>query len=105
MGHGRGLARLTGAAPRWSALRRGAVVRCPAARDGSVGRVMDSLLVSVLVAAAVVLVVVQLAYRRRVLKRREAAGEQVIGRSSWVVLAVMAAFFLFAVFVFPQLVR
>ena len=66
---------------------------------------MDSLLVSVLVAAAVVLVVVQLAYRRRVLKRREAAGEQVIGRSSWVVLAVMAAFLLFAEFVFQQLVR
>ncbi|WP_460512517.1 hypothetical protein [Frigoribacterium salinisoli] len=66
---------------------------------------MDSLIVSVLVSAVVLLIVVQLAYRRRVLKRREAAGEQVVGRSSWIVLAVMAAFFLFAVFVFPQLVR
>lgn len=65
---------------------------------------MDSLVVAVLVAGVVVIVVAQLAWRRRVLKRREAAGEQVIGRGSWIVLGVMAAFFLFAVLVFPRLV-
>jgi len=65
---------------------------------------VDSLVVAVLVAGVVVIVVAQLAWRRRVLKRREAAGEQVIGRGSWIVLGVMAAFFLFAVLVFPRLV-
>ncbi|MET4052349.1 hypothetical protein ABID81_001719 [Frigoribacterium sp. PvP054] len=51
------------------------------------------------------LVVVQAVYRRRVLRRREAAGQRVVGRGSYVVFGVMAAFLLFAVFVFPLLVR
>lgn len=65
---------------------------------------MESFVVPVLVAGVVVIVVAQLGWRRRVLKRREAAGEQVVGRGSWILLGVMAAFFLFAVFVFPRLV-
>jgi len=52
-----------------------------------------------------VLVVVQVIYRRRVLQRREASGQRVVGRGSYVVFAVMAAFLLFAVFVFQLLVR
>ncbi len=51
------------------------------------------------------LVVIQVIYRRRVLQRREAAGQPVVGRGTYVVFGVMAAFFLFAVFVFPLLVR
>jgi hypothetical protein len=60
--------------------------------------------VPILVAAAAVLVVIQLVYRRRVMRRREAAGQAAVGPGTYVVFAVMLAFFLFAVFLFPKLV-
>lgn len=47
----------------------------------------------------------QAVYRRRVLRRREAAGQTVLGKGPFILLGVMAAFFVFAVFVFPALVR
>jgi len=47
----------------------------------------------------------QVLYRRRVMRRREAAGQDPVGRGTYVIFAVTAAFFLFAVFVFPLLVR
>ena len=47
----------------------------------------------------------QVVYRRRVMRRREAQGQAAVGRGTYVVFAVMLAFFLFAVFVFPLLLR
>jgi hypothetical protein len=49
--------------------------------------------------------VLQVVYRRRVMRRREAQGQAAVGRGTYVLFAVTAAFFLFAVFVFPMLVR
>lgn len=69
------------------------------------GRLIDSFIVPVLIVAAVALIGIQVFYRRRTLQRREAAGQTTLGRGPWIMLAAMAAFFLFAVFVFPQLVR
>lgn len=66
---------------------------------------IEAVVISILALAIVVIVVVQVIYRRRVLQRREAAGQRVVGRGTYVVFGVMAAFFLFAVFVFPLLVR
>lgn len=68
-------------------------------------RAIEAVVISILALAIVVLVVIQVIYRRRVLQRREAAGQRVVGRGTYVVFGVMAAFFLFAVFVFPLLVR
>jgi hypothetical protein len=39
------------------------------------------------------------------MRRREAQGQAPVGRGTYVVFAVAAAFFLFAVFVFPVLLR
>jgi len=86
----------------------------PAARPSPVGwpgpsprkdAVIEALVISILAVAAVVLIVMQVLYRRRVMRRREAAGQDPVGRGTYVVFAVTAAFFLFAVFVFPLLVR
>ena len=68
-------------------------------------RAIEAVVISLLALAIVVLVVIQVIYRRRVLQRREASGQRVVGRGTYVVFGVMAAFFLFAVFVFPLLVR
>jgi hypothetical protein len=68
-------------------------------------RAIEAVVISLLALAIVVLVVIQVIYRRRVLQRREAAGQPVVSRGTYVVFGVMAAFFLFAVFVFPLLVR
>jgi len=74
-------------------------------RASSEGHVIDVLIISILAVAAVALIVMQAVYRRRVLRRREAAGQTVLGKGPFILLGVMAAFFVFAVFVFPALVR
>jgi hypothetical protein len=66
--------------------------------------VIEALVISILAVAAVVLIVMQVLYRRRVMRRRQAAGQDPVGRGTYVIFAVTAAFFLFAVFVFPLLV-
>jgi hypothetical protein len=66
---------------------------------------IEALVISILAVAAVVLIVMQVMYRRRVMRRRQAAGQDPVGRGTYVIFAVTAAFFLFAVFVFPLLVR
>lgn len=75
--------------------------RRPSPKDS----LIEALVISILALAAVVLIVMQVMYRRRVMRRRQAAGQDPVGRGTYVVFAVTAAFFLFAVFVFPLLVR
>ncbi|KQO48025.1 hypothetical protein ASG28_11650 [Frigoribacterium sp. Leaf415] len=82
--------------------RRPSALLSPAPRRS---RAIEAVVISILALAIVVLVVIQVIYRRRVLQRREASGQRVVGRGTYVVFGVMAAFFLFAVFVFPLLVR
>ena len=75
--------------------------RRPSPKDS----LIEALVISILAVAAVVLIVMQVLYRRRVMRRRQAAGQDPVGRGTYVIFAVTAAFFLFAVFVFPLLVR
>jgi hypothetical protein len=58
-----------------------------------------------LIAAIVVLIGVQTYGRHRRLTRREAQGETTLPRSTWIVFGAGAAFLLFALFIFPILVR
>lgn len=76
-------------------------IRRPTPEDSPI----EALVISILAVAAVVLIVMQVMYRRRVMRRRQAAGQDPVGRGTYVIFAVTAAFFLFAVFVFPLLVR
>ncbi|ARC57663.1 hypothetical protein AS850_11330 [Frondihabitans sp. 762G35] len=66
---------------------------------------MTALLGALLIAAIVLLIVVQGVARHRRLTRRESAGQTTLPRSTWIVFAVAAAFLVFAVFVFPVLVK
>ena len=75
--------------------------RRPSPKDS----LIEALVISILAVAAVVLIAMQVLYRRRVMRRRQAAGQDPVGRGTYVIFAVTAAFFLFAVFVFPLLVR
>ena len=77
----------------------------PRSRPTPEDSLIEALVISILAVAAVVLIVMQVLYRRRVMRRRQAAGQDPVGRGTYVIFAVTAAFFLFAVFVFPLLVR
>jgi uncharacterized membrane protein YidH (DUF202 family) len=66
---------------------------------------VTALLGALLIAAIVLLIVVQGVARHRRLTRREASGQTTLPRSTWIVFAVTAAFLVFAVFVFPALVK
>jgi hypothetical protein len=66
---------------------------------------VDYLFIALLAVALLVLVVVQAYSRHRRLSRREAAGQTTLPRSTWIVFSVAAAFFLFAVLIFPILLR
>lgn len=66
---------------------------------------MTILIVSVLGAALVLLLVVQGISRHRRLVRREESGQTTLPRSTWVVFGAAAAFFVFAVFVLPLVLR
>jgi uncharacterized membrane protein YidH (DUF202 family) len=66
---------------------------------------VNYLLVALLVAAAVFIIVMQAIMRHRRLTRREASGQAALPRSTWIFFTVAAAFLIFAVFVFPALVR
>lgn len=66
---------------------------------------VEYLIIALLVAAAIAVVAIQAYARHRRLSRREAEGQAALPRSTWIVFAVMAAFLVFAVFVFPILVR
>jgi hypothetical protein len=66
---------------------------------------VNYLLVGLLAAAAVFIVVMQAIMRHRRLTRRESSGQSALPRSTWIVFTVAAAFLVFAVFVFPTLVR
>lgn len=63
------------------------------------------LIIALLVAAVILLVVVQGVARHRRLTSREAAGQTTLPRSTWYVFGAACAFFLFAVFVLPHLLR
>lgn len=62
-------------------------------------------IVALLIASIVLLVVVQGFARHRRLTRREASGQTTLPRSTWIVFGAACAFFLFAVFVLPILLR
>ncbi|MGA1810907.1 hypothetical protein VH571_00840 [Frondihabitans sp. 4ASC-45] len=66
---------------------------------------MTILIVSVLGAALVLLLVVQGVSRHRRLVRREEAGQTTLPRSTWIVFGLATAFFLFAVFVLPLVLK
>ena len=66
---------------------------------------VNFLIVALLVAAVILLIAVQGYARHRRLKTREATGQTRLPRSTWIVFGAAAAFFLFAVFVLPILLR
>ncbi|MCU1526918.1 MAG: hypothetical protein JWP75_681 [Frondihabitans sp.] len=66
---------------------------------------MEFLFGGLLIAAIVALIVVQAYGRHRRLSRREAEGQTTLPRSTWIVFGLGAAFLLFALFLFPVLVR
>jgi hypothetical protein len=66
---------------------------------------VEFLIGGLLVAAIVVLIVVQTYGRHRRLARREAEGQTTLPRSTWIFFGAGAAFLLFALFIFPILVR
>lgn len=57
------------------------------------------------VAAIIVIIVLQGVSRHRRLTRRAAEGQATLPRSTWIFFGVAAAFLIFAVFVFPSIVR
>ncbi|BDZ51860.1 hypothetical protein GCM10025867_41010 [Frondihabitans sucicola] len=66
---------------------------------------MNFLIVALLVAAVILLIVVQGVARHRRLSKREASGQTTLPKSTWIVFGAACAFFLFAVFVLPHLLR
>jgi uncharacterized membrane protein YidH (DUF202 family) len=66
---------------------------------------VNPLLVALFVAAVILLIALQGYTRHRRLKTREASGQTRLPRSTWIVFGAAAAFFLFAVFVLPVLLR
>ncbi|RKR72997.1 hypothetical protein [Frondihabitans australicus] len=66
---------------------------------------MEILIIALLAVAIIAVVALQAVTRHRRLSRREAEGQTTLPRSTWIVFCVMAAFLVFAVFVFPTLVR
>lgn len=66
---------------------------------------VEYLIIALLVVAAIAVVALQAFARHRRLSRRATEGQTTLPRSTWIVFVVMAAFLVFAVFVFPILVR
>lgn len=68
------------------------------------GRV-TALIISLLAVCIVALLVVQGVWRHRHLQQRANQGQVGLPRSAWIMFGVAAAFLLFAVFVFPALLK
>ncbi|GAA4677960.1 hypothetical protein [Frondihabitans cladoniiphilus] len=66
---------------------------------------MEYLLVGLLIAAIVVIVAVQAVGRHRRLTRKADSGQTTLPRSTWIVFGASAVFFVFAIVVFPLLLR